>query len=341
MVLLTEQERLIANEINLLNNTTQYNFPNSFGTIHDYGNITLANAGLVAITITISQCSGGSSGDCGFRIKVGSLYAFSKFNTTPQSNGVFGCLIWLAAGTYDILVEGFKIPSNYESIGALQVGLVSFNDLQGSALVSYSSGISLTVANRNTPAGPLLYATYAVNVYAVTASANTNLEDSGDNLTNGVNVLVDSVRQNWSEKNTPDDGTYHGVHGKVYLPFSVGTSHTVTVAKRNSNTTVHISVVACPWILASANSVPVNINFSQGSTVYCVENPLFVDVTKFIGVGTPRGVSFGAATDYYNSTSASGLLMYSYLIDVADISQVDVYASGMGGCIEIIGVDAR
>jgi hypothetical protein len=341
MVLITEQERLIANEQQLINNSTSYVIPGSYGTIHDYGNITLAQAGLVAIVFNLS-CSGGTMGLTGFRLKVGGtpIFTANYSGGTNYPNGPYGCLIYLAAGTYDILLEG-AINGNSGNVTSMKVGLLSFNDLVGSALAAYSSGIALTVANRITPAGPLLKATYCVQVYAVTASANTNLENVGDNLTNGVSISVDGAQVNWSEKYSPDDSGYHGVSGKVFLPYSVGSSHTVTITKRNSNTTVNVTVVACPWILASSNFSPVNLNFAQGSTVYCVENPLFVDATKFIGVGTPRGVSFGTATDYYNSTSASGLLVYSYQIDVADVTQVDIVTNGMGACIEIIGVDAR
>ena len=132
-----------------------------------------------------------------------------------------------------------------------------------------------------------------------------------------------------------------GVSGKVFLPYSVGSSHTVTISLRNSNTVVHISALACPWILSPVNHSPVTFNFAQGSTLYCVENPLFTNPTKFIGIGTPRSISFGTATDYYNSSSAAGLLVYSFQLDVYDITQVNMLTNGWGGCIEIIGVDAR
>ena len=87
-------------------------------------------------------------------------------------------------------------------------------------------------------------------------------------------------------------------------------------------------------------STPMTLNFSQGSTFYSTLEPMFADPTKFIGVGQPRAISFGSATDYYNSTSATGIISYSYVFDVVDISwNFDCY--GMGGCISVIGVDAR
>lgn len=338
MAPISEQERLIAAELQLLNSTTQYSFPTSMGTVHDYGNITSTQAGAVIIRIGINFASGNNA--C--RVKVGSYYVWAKSANGSFGTTYFGTIVWLAAGTYDVLVEGYG-PSP-ATISSMVIGYVPFNDIKGSALAAYSSGIPLTVSNRNTPLGPLLQAVYAVQVYAVTAGALTNLENVGDNLTNGVSILVDSTQVNWSERLSPDVGNADGVSGKVFLPYSVGSSHTVSISLRNAGTTVHISVVGCPWILGSAIHAPVNLTFSQLSTIYVILNPLFDDKVKFVGVGQPRSISFGNATDYYNSASGLGLLSYSYMIDAPDVSQVDLYVSnsaGTGGCVEVIGVDLR
>jgi hypothetical protein len=306
------------------------------GTIHDYGNITLPQAGLVIFRFSLAYGSGGAV--C--RVKVGSYYVWTLSTAGSFSSTPYEAVAWLPAGTYDVLVEGHYV-SNSANMSSMSVGYVQFNDAQGSALAAYSSGIALTVANRNTPLGPLNQAVYAVQVYAVTSGAHTNLENVGDNLTNGVSVSIDGTQVNWAERNSPDVGNGDGVSGKCFLPYSVGSSHTVTFGLRNGSTVVHVSVVACPWILSPVNHAPVNLTFSQLSTVDIILNPLFDDPTKFVGVGQKRGISFGTAADYYNSTSATGLINYSYMIDTPDISQVNLFVNGFGGCIEAIAVDLR
>lgn len=338
MAPISEQERLIAAELQLLNNTTTYSFPSSMGTVHDYGNITLAQAGLVIIRFTIDAFGGTSHTGC--RVKVGSYYVWAQSAATGVPvGGTWAAIAWLAAGTYDVLVEGYG--SGYGSITSMLVGYVPFNDIQGSALAAYSSGIALTVPNRNTPLGPLNQTVYAVQVYAVTSGGKTSLENVGDNFTNGVSIYIDGTQVNWSENLSPDYANGDGVSGKVFLPYSVGSSHTVSFSLRNGSTSVQVSVIACPWILSPVNHAPVTLSFSQLSTIDIILNPLFSDPTKFIGVGKQRGISFGTATDYYNSTTGTGLISYSYMIDTPDISQVSLFVNGFGACIEVIGVDLR
>jgi hypothetical protein len=336
MAPISEQQRLIASDLQLLNNSTSYSFPSSMGTVHDFGNVTLAQAGLLIFRFNLTCGINGFA--C--RVKVGSYYVWAIGTTGGIGAGYYEAVAWLTAGTYDILVEGWANPSS-ATLNSMYLGYVSFNDAVGSALAAYSSGIGLTVANRNTPLGPLLQAVYAVQVYATTSGALTRLENVGDNLTNGVSVSIDGTQVNWTERNSPDVGNGDGVSGKCFLPYSVGTSHTVTFSKRNANTTIHVSIAACPWILSPVNHAPVNLTFSQLSTVDIILNPLFDDPTKFIGVGQKRGISFGNATDYYNSASGTGLINYSYMIDTPDISQIRLFVNGFGGCIEVIGVDLR
>ncbi|MGA3192477.1 MAG: hypothetical protein ABSD73_08200 [Candidatus Bathyarchaeia archaeon] len=336
MAPISEQERLIALDLGLISNSTTYAFPSTLGTIHDYGNITIPNTGLVMFKFSID---GGLSGfNC--RLKVGTIYVWALSTSVSYSQTTFFAAVWLAAGTYDVLFEGNYV-SNSAHIYFMYAGYTLFNDIQAATFAVYSSGIPLTVARRNTPLGPLSQATYAIQVYAVTASAKTNLENVGDNLTNGVSVSIDSVQVNWTERLSPDNTNGFGVSGRVFLPYSVGTAHTITFSLRNSNTNVYVSVVACPWILGPVNHSPLNLTFSQLSTINVILNPLWNDPTKFIGVGIQRGISFGTATDYYNSASGTGLMNYSYMIDTPDISQVNLFVNGWGGCIEVIGVDLR
>jgi hypothetical protein len=345
MVLLAEQERLIAQELNLINDSTQYSLTTgiTWTTMKDWGNITLPNAGLLIINfaIAINNASGGSGG---IRIKVGSYYACTSFSASTSFQN-FGTAIWLAAGTYDVHAEGYL--ENNGSTSALylqnfQCGLSAFNDTTGSALGTYSSGISLTVNNRTTPVGALQQATYFVQVYAVTSGANTLLNNIGQSQTNGVSIYVDGTQVNWGEIDAEED--YGGIGGKIAIPANVGYSHAITISKQNSSTAVTISVIASPWILSQVGypGIPVNIYFSQGSTLYCMLEPWFLNPSnKFAGVGAIHGVTFGSTDDFYSSITGADLQEFSYMMDIVDILNNNLMTEGLGGCIGVVAVDAR
>jgi hypothetical protein len=342
MVLFTEQVRLQASEQQLLNDANSYTIPNTpLGTIHDYGNIVLAADSLVIFRVTFHSPGGGSNWSW-IRIKVGSLYLYgAKANDSDGTISV-GAACYLAAGTYDVKVEGVSNGTIGGQVTSLKAGIVKFLDQAASALQTYSSGIPLTVPNRTTCVGPLSQCTFAVQVQAQTAAGVTNFENVGDNLTNGVSITVDGTQYNWSERYQDTDSEGCG-SAKLFIGgLSVGLSHTIAISKKNAATTVYITIVACPWILPdpATISTPMTLDFSQGSTFYSTLEPLFADITKFIGVGQPRAISFGSATDYYNSTSATGIVSYSYVFDVVDIGW-NFGCYGLGGCISIIGVDAR
>lgn len=337
MPLLVEQERQVAQEANLINDPTAYSrFTAGWGTLHDYGNVTLGTDGILLIKFDASL--NGSAGVGAIRIKVGSNYVYGLI--APTTTTTFGLAIWLTAGTYDVLVEGNVQSANYTvSIQNFQAGLTTFNDQQGAAVQTYSSGISLTIANRNTPVGALQNATYLVQCFGSTSGAVTNFENIGDNLTNGVSITVDGTQVNWDERN--QDTGYGCGSAKTAQSLPVGSSHTITISKRNASTVVIISVIACPWILPNLVHMPVNLSFSQGSTLYCTLEPLFLNPTKFVGVGAIHGITWGTADDYYSSLSGADLVNFSFMMDIEDILNNRLIVKGLGGCIGIIGVDAR
>jgi hypothetical protein len=342
MPLLVEQERLVAQEVNLINDSTTYGFGTTWGTVHDYGNIVLSAAAIVLIKFDF-ECAAVNIGDnVWLRVKVGSNYVYGQVQHYPGSWQTVGIAIYLAAGTYDILVEG-KYSGNYGYIRNFQAGISAFNDVQGANVRTYSSGIALTVANRNTPAGALQNACYLVQCWATTSGGYTAFENVGDNFTNGVSISVDGAQKNWDERIQDDSG--NAVSGiasaKCAQSLVVGSSHTVTISKRNASTSVVISVIACPWILPNVLHVPVNIYFSQGSTLYCMLEPLFLNATKFVGVGAIHGITWGTVDDYYSSLSGVDLVPFSFMMDIEDILNNNLIVYGLGGCIGIIGVDAR
>jgi hypothetical protein len=341
MPLLVEQERQVAQEVNLINVPNQYAYTlGAWGTIHDYGNVTLGSAGILLIKgeIHIDSATGGSGG---IRIKVGANYVLTAYSASVTP-AVFGTAVYLAAGTYDIKAEAFLNGAGSTTtvyLANFQAGISLFNDQQGASVRTYISGIALTVANRNTPVGALQNATYFVQVYAVTSGASTSLENIGDNLTNGVSIYADGVQVNWSEN--IQETMQGGASGKMAVSLPVGSSHTITISKRNASTAVIVTAIACPWVLPAVVHIPVNIYFSQGSTLYCTLEPLYANPTKFAGVGAIHGITFGTADDYYSSSSGVDIVNFSFVMDIADILNNNLIAYGLGGCIGIIGVDAR
>jgi hypothetical protein len=258
--------------------------------------------------------------------------------TTPSTAYSFVC--YLAAGTYAVLAEGMANGGTL-TMGGFQLGFVNFSDLQGSVLAVYAAGISKTTTVRLTPLGNIKNTAYCVTAYAVTAGAQTNFENAGEALTNGVQVLLDGVQQTWHERYAGDFQNDMPAGGKCYVSASAGTSHTVTVTKDNVDTVVNVSVAVCPWILPSAVFEPITLDFSQGSTVYVVAEPLDGNPTKFVGAGKERAVTFGASDDYYGSSSAVDLVVFSYTFEVVKVGGCGVFASGLGGCISHVGLDAR
>lgn len=346
MVLLVEQERLLADELQLINDPTAYGLPSTFGTVHDYGNITISKAGFLALNFQAYNPTS-SSHIVELRLKIGGTIIWGNgfTNLGAGSAQTYGVLVYLAAGTYDILFEGYF---DYTAAGVVylqnvQVGFCNFNDASGSAVATYTSQLSASTPTRTIPVGTLARTTLLIQVAAYTSGAVTNMENVGDNFTNGVSITVDGVQQHWTEKYDDSNSSYlNAASGKLCIPATITDVHTIAISKRNANTTVNISVICCPWILTSIISVLyLNLIFSQGSTFYCWLEPLFLNSTKFIGVGKTRAISFGSADDYYSSSSGADILAFSYLMDVVDVPTVRIYAYGLGGCISYIGVDAR
>lgn len=339
MTIFTELERLLGSEVNLINDATIYNFSGAMATIKDWGNVTLASAGILLIKFNLYSGSAGVSTYA--RIKVGSIYVYAK-RTSSTSSTVYGCAVYLNAGTYDILAEGATLGGITSGFGSFQCGFTKFNDLQASTEAAYSGSIALTVTSRVTPLGALNQAVYLVQCMAYTPAAVTNFENVGDNLPNGVSVTIDGAQKNWSERDQDAD-SIQASGARLALPFAVGSSHTVAISKRNANTVVNISVIACPWILGDVVHTPITFNFSQGSTIYASFEPLFLNPTKFAAIGMPRAITFGAADDYYSSSSAVDIMLFTYTLDLFDIYSASnfFFVNGTGGCITLIGVDMR
>jgi hypothetical protein len=83
------------------------------------------------------------------------------------------------------------------------------------------------------------------------------------------------------------------------------------------------------------------MDFPQGSTMYVVLEPLNLNPTKNLKLGRVRGVSFGDSTDFYSTSSGTGIQSWNYTFETVEVSNCLLNISGEGGCISILAVDVR
>jgi hypothetical protein len=345
MGLLVEQVRDIESEQTFINNTTEYDAPStSWDTLHDYGNVTTTKAGLLIFHIDAHRAVSGYDGYV--RLKVGANYVWAHKETSGGVSGHHECFCYVDAGTYDILVQGRQGGASSEmSVDKFVCGFIAFSDMNGSFLASYSSQISITPANRESCIGALKQAVFRVQAYGVTPAGQTNFENVGDSLTNGVSLAVDGLQIDFDVRNQ-DGGSGEGAHAEYFTALSVGSPHTFTITKDNANTTVYISIIACPWLMYDTLHQPVTLDIPQGSTLYLMLEPLdgLADPTKYAYVGKVRAFSFGDATDYYYSLSGTGIQIPTYTFEIVDGQTSLLYVKGSlhtGSCISHIAVDLR
>jgi len=327
-MVLAEQVRSLSDESSKIDVATTYTRNvGSWGTIHDYGNIVLTENSLLVFKFTINYAAGK------YRLKIGGVSVWSGDGTvTPVS-----ILAYVAAGTVNILMEN----NGNGSISNMKVGIAKFTDEVGSLFAIYSGQISLTVLNRTTCIGALKNAVFMVQCFASTAAADTNFENVGDSLTNGVSLAVDGIQIDWNARDQ-DTTSLEAASAYYYGSLSVGSAHTFVITKDNANTVVKITVYAAPWILAAVDNEPVTLNFAQAATFYVMLEPLCGDPTKNSKIGKKRAVSFGDSTDYYSvATPAVGIMTHSYTFEIIDVVNQFWVVSGLFGCISHIAVDER
>jgi hypothetical protein len=332
-MLLSEQERNLGSEQKLISNSNQYGTTSSsWTTINDYGNITTPAAGIVFFNFTASANTYATFGIVA--LYIGGIPVEVVTNSYGGS-GTAGGAAWLLQGTYDVQAQGMVSGSSSAVyIQNLQVGYTLLNDCVSYPLQSVTQGtggtINLTVPNRNTPVGPLNQAVFAINV-SVQAPSNQ--------IVGGISVVVDGGTQSLDETGP----TAYATSAKCFVPLSVGTQHSIYATTGNSSATMYISIIACPWILTTAARLhqPVTLSFPQQSTLYAIIDPLFNDTFKECFVGKPKGVSFGAASDYYGYASAAtgSNVSFSFTFDSVNTLYVIMSADGLGCCIDNITAD--
>jgi hypothetical protein len=348
MVLLIEQERILASEVNYWNVASHYPFPTS-----SYGSIFSAYcasiAGLVVYTFSVRNADSVSR-TFQVRMKVGGNVFFATGAAVTLGAGAsvtYAGILYLTAGDYDVLFEGVCSAGTLVYFENFQIGKCSFIDLTGAMAAPYTTALPTSTVVRGTPIGPIAYSTIYVQVGASTPGEVTNMESAGETLTNGVRIKVNTAAQTWTSRfQDSDAGALNGASGMYIFQGAAGTNYSITIEKTNAASVVNVSVVACPWIMPiggaiTASLFPVALTFPQGSTLYCNLEPLFLDPTKYFLIGKKRAVSFGDASDYYYYPSGTGVLACAFTFEIPDVASVSVFAYGWGGCINQIGVDTK
>ena len=327
----TEQVRQLASEQNLINDLTTYTRSNAaWGTLKSYGNIVLSEDSLIVFKFIANTSS------C-YRLKIGSFRVHGCYAAATYTGIAF-----VPSGTHAVLLEQKNDGGASGSIKWFQLGKAKLSDVAKSSLAAYAAEIDLTVAQRSPPSflGTLKNAVFAVNVWAYTPGAQTNFENVGDALTNGVQLSVDGVQVDWTSR-IQDAGSNETAYANYYGSLSVGSGHAFTIGKDNANTVVHISIIGCPWLLANVDNEPMTLDFAQGSTLYLTLEPLNADPTKNSKIGKVRAVSYGDSTDFYSTASGTGILSHSYTFETVSVVDVTVVVNGFGGCISMVGLDER
>jgi hypothetical protein len=343
--MLSEMVRDLSAETVLLDVATTFTRnAATWGTLHDYGNIILAENSLVLLEYTATMAHAGTTGKCcAHKVKIGASYVSGfQYDAYPSTDDV-AVLLWLNAGTYDVLVEGvgdYQNSGNYHEmdISNFKISLVKFhdtNDASCSSLAAYAGIITKKITVRNTPLGPLSKGFMHIQIMTENGAAAAVLPT----------VSVDgggALGWDWS-KTTQVAGSYNdsygSVCGRMEVALSAGANHTVAIS--GGTGTHYISVVFSPWILPTAAAEVISLNFPQGSTIYLTTEPLLTNPTKYVKLGKPRAISFGDATDYYYNTSGTGILTATYTFEAVALLGNILYVYGWGGCISIIALDAR
>lgn len=345
-VLVEDVRHLAVEQNNIVADATEYaTSSTSMALLRDYGNVTLSVAGFLMFMFDVK---GNATGGW-WKLKVGGLEVFG-YSTNSTSYVVQvgkGAFIYLPAGTYDIQLWAGSGSTGTVYAKNFYAGFFQMSDQDNSIQpTTYATQLSLTVAARTTCVGPLKQTAVKVQVFARTPSGQTNLENVGDTLTNGVALTVNGSQVSWDNR-LQDTNPEQCCFGDYSYVGAVGSAQTFAISLRNANTVVVINVRACPWLLPSSSQTtyePVTLSFSQQSTVYINLAPLTVDETKTLNLGKKRALSFGSATDYFSTSSGTGLVSWNYTFSLVQLGDVQLFAYGTTNgstCIEMIGVDAR
>jgi hypothetical protein len=307
-MLLSEMVRQIKQELQLVADATQRSTTSTtYSTLASY-NITLSNPALLAYKYELETNNTGVY--VYVRLNIGTLNIGGHSTGSSLSFVPFGGLFSLPAGSYTVNLQAKSSGNGAAIVKNFFLGVVSFADLSTVNLRAAGSS-SISLASRKTCVGSLKQAILYISAHNSTAPTLT----------------VDGNTKSWT--------LTEGECFTYISPATLDASHTVNV---NAGS---YAAVLSPWILSNVDTQVLNLNFPQGSTLYHVLEPLWLDPTKALKIGQKRAVSFGDSTDYYYTASGTGILNASYTFESVSVSNCVLVVSGYGGCISIIAVDVR
>jgi hypothetical protein len=370
MVLLVEQERLFADELQVVSDSNTYGASLGDWTTKKSYNVTLSKQLIVFVkaTFNVANLVFGAG-----RITVDGYSLWSTGGFSNQSITSPDIYILLAAGSHTFNFD-MAIWSGVAggSVSFIYIGQLNFNDALSvgpldSGAVSIPAGVDTLLINQNvtipagraTPMGPIANYSLFIFVYAFDASASptrqTHMKSSGESNDGGkinVKLFINDVQVNWGPRanddadgNTSNPSYGRGSRGTYCYPMVAGQTFNIKVKAYDSvaaTVQCYVRAFLCPWITCGADYQPVTLDFPQGSTFYVFLEPLYVDTVKYSKLGKVRFKSFGDSTDYYSTVSGTGILQHAYTFDpVAAAAIVWVVSCVDIVCISYVAADVK
>jgi hypothetical protein len=361
-MLLSEQVRILEDEAVIDSGASSWSTSTSWTTVKTAA-VTLAATMILALYGKTDQNSN-YSGNARILLNSVPVLCFGWF-----SSAIERCVyLVLPAGSYTITYQVCKCDGssgNGLRFSATSVATLNFPDKQrnnysGSATVNAGSTVTILDQNFTVPATRKLavgsikkyVAIITVDAYCSGYAIDKLLNPGDSNTANWINwtLWVDDAQVSWSERNSDksvNDYSGSGAYGRYVIALTPNSSHNIKLKAYNGcgssrDCGVYVEIVLCPWFLADVDYEPVSLDFPQGSTLYVTLEPLHDNTTtKYVRVGRTRFISFGDSTDFYGSSSGTGILSFSYTFEIVEVTNSVLMAKGLGGCISIIGVDFR
>ncbi len=377
-MLLIEQVRRIKNEENLVEDTNTYTQSSETDWVtKKTHSITLSAEKLIVVRwITGWYCSTSGTKSYGASrclinntplISTGYKYGTNSGSWNEEQIESF---IKLGSGTYtfDFQISASLIESGSYGIRIrdIYIGVIDFADTDiesgDSGDVNIDAGTEASVisksftapSSRELAVGPIKKLNMIVIVNGLLdGSASSKMKDPDEpNDTDIINwkIYVNGIQQEWTFRRNDyqtDNPSYaEGAYGRLEYQLDPAASYTVEVKAYNGfaiskTVRAYLSIIYSPWVLTDSMLEPVTLDFPQGSTLYVTLEPLSRNPTKNVKIGKKRAVSFGDSTDYYSTASGTDILAHNYTFETVEIGNCQLFISGYGGCVSMIGVDVR
>lgn len=323
---------------------------------------------MVAYKSVLSQ-TGSSGAYGGTKVEVDGDPYYSNHHPAQDdgdSDTKYCCaFIELDAGTYTITIDAYMYDpggTTILDIDPVHIGVIDIADTtvemdSETAGNSVADGATETIlekaitvpATRKTPAGDIKYYNVICQVFVDEAGETNDLLDTGESASSeiGWTIEKDGTQVDWDYEvndiqaaNRKDSGSF----GRYSYQADPGDSDTITI-KANNETggakTVYgyLVVIISPWIVMEGTIEPVDLDFTPGSTLYVVTEPLGKNPTATIDIGKVRARSWGDSVDYYSENSGTGIQEHNYTFDNIAVEGCGLYIAGEGAVVAHIGVD--